>query len=353
MDLGTTSSEILAALQAHNQAPSKGPVPEEPAPFEQIAVQYIAVSEPRWGAHAATVAKSVIRKHLIAKLGHLPANKVTAKEIQTFLDEMVQGNASESLLKKAVTHLRGILDFAQETGALALNPMRSRASKIKIRPQRPVSERHLSIEECAVLLSQLAERDRLIVRMFIQLGLRPQEVFALRRQDVRGEFIQIAGVLIKGRLKKVGGKEAVAEVYVPPDLRSQLDRWMKSTATKDTDWLFPASRGRGTADLPPLNQHLFRSRNLKPAADKACVPRVDLLALRRTCANLFAHKATAADALTQLRQADPAHRVGFAEQDLPNSLKRAAVTIELELLKVIKRVEEKSRKTSDPGSRPR
>jgi integrase len=294
----------------------------------------------------------VIRKHLIAKLGHLPAEKLTAKEIQIFLDEMVRSNASYSLLKKAVTHLRGILDLAQESGTLAINPMRSRTSKIDYRPQRPASDRHLSLDECAALLSELAGRDLLMVRMFIQLGLRPQELFALRRNDVSGEFIRIDEVLIKGRIKKVGSEEAALRVYVPPDLLSQLENWTKSTGAQDTGWLFPASRSRGSSDLPPINQNLFRNRILKRAAEKAGVPDVDLFALRRTCARFFAHRATAQDTLAQMRNADPAFRAEFGERVLPKSLKRAAVTIEAELLRVIKRIEKKSQKISDSTRKP-
>jgi integrase len=341
MDLGTTSGDFSAAVPAFDEG-SGGATPRTAVTFEQIARQYIALNEPRWGAHAVTTTKSVIRKHLIAKLGHFPADKLTAREIQTFLDEMVRSNASCSLLKKAVTHLRRILDLAQESGALAVNPMRSGTSTIDYQPQRPTSERHLSLEECAALLSALAGRDLLIVRMFIQLGLRPQELFALRRNDVRGEFIRIEEVLIKGRIKKVGNDEAGPGVYVPPDLLSQLENWMKSTGAEDTGWLFPASRSRGSSDLPPMNQGLFRSRILKPAAEKAGVPDVDLVALRRTCAKFFAHRATAQDLVAQMRHFGPGYTVEFDGQGLPKSLKRAAVTIETELLKVVKRLEKKA-----------
>ena len=340
MDLGPTIGDFSAALPTFDEG-AGGAAPRTAVTFEQIALKYIALSEPRWGAHAVTTTKSVVRKHLIAKLGHLPANKLTAKEIQAFLDGMVRSNASYSLLNKAVSHLRGILDLAQESGALALNPMRSRTSKIAYRPQQPSSERHLSLEECAALLSELAGRNLLIVRMFIQLGLRPQELFALRRNDVRGEFIRIDEVLIKGRVKKVGSEEAAVGVYVPPDLLSQLENWMKSIGAQDTCWLFPASRSRGSSGLPPINRDLFRIRILKPAAERAGVPDVDLFALRRTCAHFFAHKATAQDTLAQMRHVDPAYIAEFGGHYLPKSLKRAAVTIEAELLSVIKRVEKK------------
>jgi len=316
------------------------------ATFEQIALQYIALSEPRWGAHAVTTARSVICKHLIAKLGHLPADKLTTKDLQAFIDDMARNNASDSLLHKVVTHLRAILDLAQESGVLTVNPMRSRIAKVGYPSHRPASERHLSFEECGALLAELEGRDLLIVRMFIQLGLRPQELFALRWNDVRGQFIRIDEVLIKRRIKKVDCEDAALGVYVPPDLLSQLANWMKSTGEQDTGWLFPASRSRGSSDLHSVDQEHFRNRILKRAAEKAGVPDVDLSALRRTCANFFAHKATAQDTLAQMRHLDPAYRAEFGEQGLPKSLKRAAVTIEAELLRAVKRVEKKLLKNS-------
>ena len=86
--------------------------------FEQVAQQYLAVKESRWGAHADSTAKSVIRTHLVAKLGHRRLEELTSQEIQAFVDVMVSDDASESLLRKAVEDVRAILDHAQELGLI-------------------------------------------------------------------------------------------------------------------------------------------------------------------------------------------------------------------------------------------
>src|SRR5712692_110673 len=44
--------------------------PNLAAMFEQLALQYISVKEPRWGVHAEATTKSIIQKHLIGSLGH-------------------------------------------------------------------------------------------------------------------------------------------------------------------------------------------------------------------------------------------------------------------------------------------
>jgi integrase len=327
------SGDFQAAFTALNKAAGQGAAPRMAVTFEQVALQYIALSQPRWGAHAVATTKSIIRRHLIAKLGGLTLDKLNAKDLQAFIDDMARNDASASLLHKVVTHLRAILDLAQESGVLTANPMRSRTSKVSYRSTKSASERHLSIEECGALLSELEGRDLLVVRMFIQLGLRPKELFALRRNDVKGKFLRIDEVLIKGLVKKIGSEGAALEVYMPPDLLLQLANWMQSTGGLESDWLFPASRSRSSTHLPPMSQDHFRNRVLKRAAENARVPDVDLFALRRTCASFFAHKATAYDTLAQMRHYDVELAGESGRQAVPSSLQRAADKIEAQILK--------------------
>lgn len=332
MSLGT-SGDFQAALTAFGEAAGQGAAPRTAVTFEQVALQYIALSEPRWGAHAVATTKSVIRRHLVAKLGRLTPDNLNAKDLQAFIDDMARNNASNSLLHKVVTHLRAILDLAQESGALAVNPMRSRTSKVSYRSSKTASERHLSVEECGALLRELEGRDLLVVRMFIQLGLRPKELFALRRNDIKGKFLRIDEVLIKGRVKKIESDGAALEVYMPPDLLLQLTNWMQSTGGLESDWLFPASRSTSSTQLPPMSQDHFRNRILKRAAERARVPDVDLFALRRTCASFFAHRATAHDTLAQMRHYDGEPAGESGRQAVPSSLQRAADKIEAQILK--------------------
>jgi integrase len=352
MAFGTMGGNLQAALPAFGEGVGQAAAPRMAVTFEQVALQYIALSEPRWGAYAVATTKSVIRRHLIAKLGGLTVDKLNAKDLQAFIDDMARNNASGSLLHKVVTHLRAILDLAQESGVLAVNPMRSRTAKVGYRSQRPASERHLSFEECGALLGEFAGRDLLIVRMFIQLGLRPKELFALRRNDVKDKFLRIDEVLIKWRVKKIASEGVALGVYMPPDLLLQLASWMKSTGGLESDWLFPASRSRGSAELPPMSQDHFRSRIFKRAAEKAGVPDVDLFALRRTCASFFAHTATAQDTLAQMRHYDVESAGESGRQAPPSSLQRAADKIEAQILKATNQAKKSEDSPNRPTSRP-
>jgi integrase len=309
-----------------------GCVPSDSAAtFEEVAHRYIAIKQTRWGAHADATAKSVIGKHLIGNLGDRRVEELTAVEIQIFINGMVRNNASHSLLVKAVAHLRAILDLAQELNLIIRNPMRGYTVKLEYKSQKQKSECFLSLDECRALLAELSGRDHLIVRLFIQLGVHPEELFALRRNDVHDEFISIDEVFSRGHIREAHPGEHGVNVYVPPGLRQELRTWLASTRGNDEDWLFPAARPRGSDNLPPLRQATFRNGVLKPAAKRAGLYDLDMLTLRRTCAAHFGNKASAEDARAQMRLSSPFSTFKYSQQPIRDSLKSVAMAIEAEM----------------------
>ncbi len=327
--LQTPAQQVIAVLNLGNAGACTAPDPA--ATFEEVARRYMTFKEPAWGVHADATAKCVIQKHLIGNLGHRRVDELTAVEIQTFINGMVRNNASHSLLHKAVAHLRGILDLAHELDIIKRNPMRGYAVKFEYKSRKRKSERYLSLEECRALLSVLSGRDHLIVRMFIQLGLRPEELFALRRNDVDREFIRIDEVFTKGQIRETTPEESAVNVYVPPGLLLELRAWMASMGGNDKDWLFPTSCPRGSTGLLPIGQNGFRRRVLKQAAEKAGLSNVDLRALRRTCATHFGHNASTKDTQAQMRLSHPLTAAKYSQQRPPESLKRVATALEAEI----------------------
>jgi len=286
--------------------------------FETVTRRYIAAMEPRWGPHADATAKSIIRKHLIADLGTRPVNELSFDEIQKVIDGMVLRNASHSLLHKVVTHLRGILDLAQESGDIARSPLRSRAYKIKYKSLRPKSERCLTLPECGELLARCFGRDRLIVRILLQLGLRPQELFALRRDDVGHESLRIDEVLARGLKLQVRPQTVVVQTYVPPGLMAELRAYLDAAPGASRDWLFPGVLSRRSGAVLPISQNYYRNQILRPLARRAGILNLDFLTLRRTCA------------LHSRQQASV--RAPSDAAEIPESMKNAAQALEADLL---------------------
>lgn len=297
--------------------------PDTAATLEHVARQYIALKEPQWGTHSAISSRGIIERNIIRRIGARCIDQLTHVELQTFVNSLIENGASYSLLHKVVTFTRAIFDLAVDLDIVNKNPAR----KLEFKSRKTRSKRYLSLSECRVLLASLSGWVHLAVRMFIQLGLRPEELFALRRDDVGEESIHIDEAFVLDEVVPILKTEASeGNVYVPPDLMIELRMWMESSPGAEQAWLFPSKRpGR------PIHQTSFLRYVLKPKALKAGIAGVTLQVLRRTCATHFGARANPKDTQAQLRHADPYTTLKYYQQSIPESVKEAALALEAEL----------------------
>jgi integrase len=307
-----------------------------------VAQEYLTLSEPNWGPHMVRVAGGLIRKHIInGTIGARAIADLTETDLQGWINGYVNAGASKSLLKCVLLHTRSIWKLARKKKILTENPTEDLRAKSK----RRVCERYLTVDECRQLLSVLVGRDHLIVRMFIQLGLRPEEMFALRRNDVEGDQLRIDEALVQGQSAPTKTVASDDYVYIPPDLQVELKAWLAGSQGEPQDWLFQTTHGRPGF----LNANNYRERILQPAAIRAGVgvidtgekdqggkpilkTDVDFRALRRTCATLFGDRAKDPKSTqAQLRHADPAITLKHYQKSIPASVKAAAIALENDL----------------------
>ncbi len=122
-----------------------------------------------------------------------------------------------------------------------------------------------TLEECDRLLGQVSRSDHLAIRLLAQLGLRSEELFALRRNDVRDGELVIDEAIVDGETKTPRLASA-ARMFVPPDLGLELRHYLETVDESPEAWLFPSSRKH--IPVRPAN---FLRRVLKPAAIRAKV----------------------------------------------------------------------------------
>ena len=87
------------------------------------------------------------------------------------------------------------------------------------------------MEECQRLLSVVSGADHLAFRIFIQLGLRSEELFALRRNDVVEDTLRIDEAIVEGASATVKTEASEATVYIPPDLKIEFRCWLERLPT--------------------------------------------------------------------------------------------------------------------------
>jgi integrase len=299
--------------------------------------RYRPLKEPRWKPSSAPKMVWFIENYVIKPFANLPLGGLNRFEIQSHLNSLA-GKFSRSVVLNFRTYIKAVLDEAMEQDFIVKNPAR----KLEIPKTRKASKRALAVEEISALLHQMDGRDRLVLRMFLVLGLRPGELFALRRND----RVASNSLRIDESISPVTGivapktEASCASVWLPQSLMTELDFWMESQADQRPEaFLFPSEAGT------PIAANNWLKRTLKRAARKVRekmeasgveVPAgflegVTNQALRRTCATQMQHLGSVKDIQSHLRHARPNITAEVYIQEIPASVRTAVELLDQKL----------------------
>jgi len=305
------------------------------ATFEEIAREYVALNKPNWGENTARASENLIEVHLIGGLGARPVKELTDSELQHFVNRYVEKGSSVSLLSKITRYLRAILDTAVERGLMTRNPAR----KLKAKSRKRASNLSHTAEECGAISVAVTGRDHLAIRILIQLGLRSEELFALRRNDVRAGELIIDEAIVNGSTKEPKTLASASAVYLPSDLETELRHYLETIDASSTAWLFPSNH-----KSVPTRPGNFLRRVLKPVAIRAGIAittdrkgnqttALNFQSLRRTSSTLFGARAKDPKSTqAHMRHTDPHITLKHYQQAIPSEVKAAAIALEADLL---------------------
>ena len=152
--------------------------------------QYAALKSGSWSTATRKAITSVFagesakkeQPSVLAMIGARQVQELTRGPLQDLLNQMALRGDSHSAVKKARTYLASALEYARDERLISDNPAR----KLELPTQllRKPCERYYSHEEVRRLFSHAHGREHLVLRIFINCGLRPSELFALREDDV-------------------------------------------------------------------------------------------------------------------------------------------------------------------------
>ena len=181
--------------------------------------------------------------------------------------------------------------------------------------------------------------------MFLVLGLRPGQLFALHRDDVEGNRIRVdQSASWKQDMVDPKTKASNGFVWMPDKLAADLVDWMDGMKDRRPETLLFATN-RGT----PMDRHNYLGRNIKKIAAAALKARqerctaigevltdgyltgVNHQAFRRTCATWAQEGGTLKDVQAMLRHSSPAMTAGIYIQPIPESVKRAVESLDEKL----------------------
>jgi integrase len=244
---------------------------------------------------------------------------------------------SYSVVKKARTYISSALEFARDEKLIRDNPAR----KLELPTQllRTPCERYYSLEEVRRLLANAHGREHLVLRIFINCGLRPGELFALREDDVEAGQLRIDEAVkeMERGDKRIGETKTTGSrgyVGISRGLQEELEIWIKARHQKRT---YHASASPSSSDLlfSTATGTVFRlgnylKRHLKPLAKRAGIPDMTYQALRRTCATHFQKHGTPRDIQAQLRHSR-LEMTGRYVKEIPDQVRAAVENMDTEL----------------------
>ena len=86
-------------------------------------------------------------------------------------------------------------------------------------------------------------QDRLIVRMFLVLGLRPGEMFALRWNDKQDHSLRIDTSISEGIEVETKTQGSDSAVWLPASIETELEWWRGATDSTPKAFIFPSTTG--------------------------------------------------------------------------------------------------------------
>ncbi|AQQ70740.1 Tyrosine recombinase XerD [Limihaloglobus sulfuriphilus] len=148
-----------------------------------------------------------------------PFQKITLGDLQSFADELIEGELSDSSVKRILSSVKSLFSFGHTIGYLTFDV----GAPLKIPSTREtIAERILSQEEVQKIISSVSNtRNRLIIKTLYYTGIRVSELVSLKWKDLQHRE-QGGQMTILGK----GGKSNV--LLIPKEL------WFELMLLRDT-----------------------------------------------------------------------------------------------------------------------
>jgi integrase len=281
--------------------------------------RFLPQKEQQWKVTSRPKTKFFIQKYVLQRFGDTLLRDLDKFVLQKHLNDCA-AIYSQSVLNKIRIYLNSILGEAIELEMLAKNP----AAKLVVpKSSKRVSGAHLTPEQVQIVLFNLNDRDRLIVRMFLVLGLRPGEMFALRWDDKDGNSLRIDSSITEGVEVETKTEGSNAAVWLPASIEAELEWWREASKNPSTDaFIFPSARGTA------IQTSNFLYRVLKEAGKKAGIGRLNHQMLRRTCSTYMAQITSVKDVQAHLRHSSAKTTLEHYIKSVPSSVRIAVESLD-------------------------
>jgi integrase len=236
----------------------------------------------KWKRSTKMTTEDRIEFHLVGQFKERSLTDILREELQSFLDAK-----ASALSFSTVDHLKwdliAIFRMAVSEGYARRNP-----AELLFTPRecKKGDGRVMNIKEVNELFKSLELRERLIVKFAVLGGMRPGEIFALRRGYVTTTYADVSQRVYRGDLDTPKTRKSVRLAALSGGLARDLADWLrKSPDTGPNGWLFPSEK----LDKPIWKDGVWR-RHVRPKLKDNKLEWVNFQVLRRTHSSLMRDK---------------------------------------------------------------
>jgi len=316
--------------------------------FDTLADEWFGMVESKKLLRPRTIDRmKELRERTYTAIGHLPVNKITARHIQKFIDNLAEhgvnkrtgGGLSAKTQKHHIDFISDVLKYAIDCRLIENNP----CARVKITNEQPQERQVYTIDEAQAFLENLKDEPLKYQAFFILAiygGFRRGELLGLEWKDIdlttgvinisrtslytsgRGVFTDTTKT--KGSQRSIKVTDSVISILKQYKLWQTEERLRLGDKWHTTDRLFTTWDGQPMCDTAPgiwlkkfcarkglrvVNVHSFRHLNaslmISSGADVKTVSAVLGHSNASTTLNIYAHafaeaKATATTAVADI-----------------------------------------------------
>jgi integrase len=213
--------------------------------------------------------------HLVNRFGERPLNSFTRDELQEVLDQKASSGLSYSVVAHLRWDLRQIFRMATTEAFLQNNP----AELLFVPRELPRPNVHsMTFEQIKQFFSVLDLREKVIGGLAVLAGMRPGEIFALRRSHLENKYVDITQRIYHGKLDTPKTFNSIRRAAFGNCLASWIGEWMERLPEDGPEsWVFPSEK----ITTPLLKDNCWR-RGFLPRLQAAGLQWVNFQVMRRT-----------------------------------------------------------------------
>jgi integrase len=238
---------------------------------------YLPFYERKWKQSTAMTNKDRIQRELVTCFAEREMRKFTRDDLQAFLDS--KSSLSFSTVDHLRWDLRQIFEMAVADGIIHRNP----ASQL-FTPRECSKPQHrvMTVADIKQALGVLGLRERLIFKLAVFAGLRPGEIFGIRRTRLSEDAVDIQERIYRGKLDTPKTQKSIRLVPLSASVREDLENWLAVSPVCAEAWLFP-SENLETA----FSKDNALYRFIRPLLTKVKLGWVNFQVMRRTHSSLM------------------------------------------------------------------